>query len=61
MSTAWRLARLACLGSCARVYGSRRVVRLGGGGDGRDLSLSGWYGGWSDNWRFLGVQEVSDA
>jgi hypothetical protein len=52
---------IACLGSSARVRGSRGVVCLSGGGGGRCLDLCGWRGGWYDRWRFLAVQEVSEA
>lgn len=52
---------IACLGSSARVLGGRGVVCLGRGGAGRGLGLGGRVGGWGGGWRFLGVQEVSDA
>jgi hypothetical protein len=52
---------IACLGSSAQVLGFRYVVYLSRDGDGRDLGLRGWYGGWDAVWRFLGVQEISDT
>jgi hypothetical protein len=52
---------IACLGSSAQVYGRRVVVYLYGGDALRSLRLYHWVGGWRDSWRFLGVQEVSDA
>jgi hypothetical protein len=52
---------IACLGSSAQVFGSRYVVYLYRLGAGRYLRLSLWVVDWLDLWRFLGVQEVSDA
>lgn len=52
---------IACLGSSAQVYGGRIVVCLDWNGAGRRLGLYNWDGDWDDRWRFLGVQEVSDA
>jgi hypothetical protein len=47
----------ACLGSSARVDRLRQVVCLFG----RNLDLNYWGVVWYGNWRFLGVQEVSDS
>jgi hypothetical protein len=52
---------IACLGSSARVGVGRGVVCLYGSASGRDLDLGDWFGGWGDDWCFLGVQEVSAA
>ncbi len=52
---------IACLGSSARVAGDRDVVCLYGGDARRSLDLRDWDDGWNDEWRFLGVQEVSGA
>jgi hypothetical protein len=52
---------IVCLGSSAQVYGRRFVVCLFGNDAKRDLHLSFWGVGWDGRWRFLGVQEVSDA
>jgi len=51
---------IACLGSCAQVYGYRSVVCLSRGVAERLLNLHGWSGDWGGFWRFLAVQEVSD-
>jgi hypothetical protein len=52
---------IACLGSSAQVDGSLYVVSLSNLIIARDLNLCDWDGGWDGYWRFLGVQEVSDA
>ena len=52
---------IACLGSFTRLHGPREVVSLGRNGGGRYLDLDRWDDRWYDNWRFLGVQEVSGA
>jgi hypothetical protein len=56
-----RKYQIACLGSFALMYGRRRVVYLYKYGRERFLGLYGWDGPWAGRWRFLGVQEVSDA
>ncbi len=52
---------IACLGSSARVFGGRGVVCLDRDDAERSLRLRRWDGGWHGLWRFLGVQEVSEA
>jgi hypothetical protein len=52
---------IACLGSSAQVLDGRVVVYLGMVGDKRGLHLTNWNDGWNDQWRVLGVQEVSEA
>jgi hypothetical protein len=55
-----RMYPIACLGSSLGRL-DRLVVCLDGSGTGRALRLCYWYDGWDGDWRFLGVQEVSDA
>lgn len=52
---------IACLGSSAEVDGRRVVVYLGMCNAERCLDLYYWAIGWRGYWRFLAVQEVSDA
>ncbi|OHB05781.1 MAG: hypothetical protein A3A26_01655 [Candidatus Zambryskibacteria bacterium RIFCSPLOWO2_01_FULL_47_14] len=51
---------IGCLGSCAHVRGSRRVVGLYGYASGRFLRLRVEGDIWHSFWRFLGVQEIPE-
>jgi hypothetical protein len=52
---------IACLGSSAHLCGGRHAVCLDGSDAERYLFLYGWEDDWGDDWRFLGVQQVSDT
>jgi hypothetical protein len=52
---------IACLGSSARVDEDRYIVCLDKYRTGRCLQLYDCGGDWDEDFRFLGVQEISDA